>query len=98
MAKSLENEGGETLLFANTEAKVVDFNGEEEVHVGREGELCMRGPNVAKGYWQNHEATEKSFAKDGWLRTGDAAIIDDLENLSVLARVQVSLIPFLSIP
>ena len=71
-------------------AKVVDFNGEEEVHIGNEGELCIRGPNVAKGYWRNPDATEKSFGKDGWLRTGDAATIDAAGNLSVLARVQVS--------
>ena len=94
----MENEGVGTLLFANTEAKVVGFDGEEEVHAGQKGELRVRGPNVAKGYWQNGEATEKSFANDGWLRTGDAATIDDLGNLSVLARVQVSRILLPSMP
>ena len=90
--KSLESEDGKSMLFANLEAKVVSFNGEEEVHVGTKGELCMRGPSVAKGYWQNPDATEKSFGKDGWLRTGDAATIDEFGNLSILARVEVSLV------
>ena len=90
---SLESEDGEALLFANMEAKVVDFNGEEEVHVGTEGELCIRGPNVAKGYWKNPEATEKSFVKDGWLRTGDVATINESGNLSILGRANVSLAP-----
>ena len=57
----------------------------------RVGELCIRGPNVAQGYWQDSEATEKSFTKDGWLRTGDATKINKSGYLSVLARVQVSL-------
>ena len=87
--KSMENEDGKTALFPNIETKVVDFDRDEEVQSGAAGELCMRGPNAAKGYWQNMEATEKSFAKDGWLRTGDAATIDGSGSLSVLARVQV---------
>ena len=91
--KSLENEDRATLLFANMEAKIVNFDAEEEAPVGTEGELCIRGPNVAKGYWQNHEATAKSFARDGWLRTGDVARIGKCGNLNVLARVQVSLFP-----
>ena len=89
--KSLENEDGATLLFANMEAKVVNFDTEEELPPGTEAELWIRGPNVAKGYWQNPEATEKSFTKDGWLKTGDAARINESGHLSVLARVQVSL-------
>ena len=89
--KSLENEDGATLLFANMEAKIVKFDAEREADVGTEGELCIRGLNVAKGYWQNPEATAKSFTKDGWLRTGDVARTNKFGNLSVLARVQVSL-------
>ena len=89
--KRLENEDGASLLFANLEAKIVNFDVEEEAHVGTEGELCIRGPNVAKGYWRDPEATAKFFTKDGWLRTGDVARIDKSGNLSVLARVQVSL-------
>ncbi|HEV7761878.1 MAG TPA: class I adenylate-forming enzyme family protein [Acidimicrobiales bacterium] len=41
-----------------------------------DGELWIRGPNVVKGYWDDPEATERTFG-DGWLRTGDLARIDD---------------------
>ena len=40
------------------------------------GELLIRGPNITPGYWNNPEATAKSFADD-WLKTGDAARFDD---------------------
>ena len=85
----MDKEDGKTSLFPNIETKVIDFDRDEEVHGGTAGELCVRGPIVAKGYWQNMEATEKSFAKDGWLRTGDAATVDGSGSFSVLARVQV---------
>ena len=89
--ESLDIEDGRTLLFANIEAKVLDLDGEEEVQVGSEGELCIRGPNVAKGYWEKPDATEKSFLKDGWLRTGDVATLNASGDLSILARVHVGL-------
>ena len=43
---------------------------------GEVGELLIRGPNITPGYWNNPEATAKSFADD-WLKTGDAARFDD---------------------
>ncbi len=76
------------------EAKIVAFDGHEELDNGAAGELCIRGPNVAKGYWRNPKGTEQSFATDGWLWTGDAAMIDSSGNLGVLVRVQV--MPFSS--
>ncbi len=45
---------------------------------GQEGELCLRGPSVTPGYFQNPEATAQAF-KDGWLRTGDLGYILDGE-------------------
>jgi long-chain acyl-CoA synthetase len=44
---------------------------------GEPGELCIKGPNVMKGYWKNEEATAKSMTKDGFFRTGDVARMDD---------------------
>jgi len=43
---------------------------------GEPGELCIRGPNVMKGYWKNPEATAKSMTKDGFFRSGDVARMD----------------------
>ena len=47
-----------------------------ELRVSDEGELQVRGPNVAEGYWRNEAATAAAFSADGWYRTGDLAEID----------------------
>lgn len=44
---------------------------------GEPGELCIRGPNVMKGYWKNPEATAKSMTPDGFFRSGDVARMDE---------------------
>ena len=44
---------------------------------GEPGELCIRGPNVMKGYWKNPEATAKSMTADGFFRSGDVARMDE---------------------
>jgi long-chain acyl-CoA synthetase len=47
-----------------------------DVPFGEPGELCIKGPNVMKGYWKNEDATAKSMTKDGFFRTGDVARMD----------------------
>ena len=60
-----------------TECKIVDLDtGEREMPVGEEGELCLRGPQVMKGYWNKPEETAKTM-RDGWLHTGDVARMDE---------------------
>jgi long-chain acyl-CoA synthetase len=56
------------------DVRVVDPMG-NELPSGEVGELCVRGPNVIKGYWNKPEATAQTFVK-GWLHTGDLAKID----------------------
>lgn len=59
-----------------TELKVIDENG-ESLPTGEVGELCVRGPQVMKGYWQRPEATAEVLSEDGWFQTGDMAVIQD---------------------
>lgn len=57
-----------------TEVKVVDETG-LSLPAGEAGELCVRGPQVMKGYWQRPEATAEVIDADGWFKTGDMATI-----------------------
>ncbi|RMR89368.1 long-chain-fatty-acid--CoA ligase FadD1 [Pseudomonas coronafaciens] len=58
----------------STLCKVVDDAG-NELAFGETGELCIKGPQVMKGYWQRQEATDEMIDSEGWLKTGDIAII-----------------------
>jgi 4-coumarate--CoA ligase len=60
----------------STECRIVDPATLNDVDPGVEGELWIRGPQVMKGYLNNPEATAQTLTPDGWLRTGDLAIID----------------------
>ncbi|MFU8894798.1 MAG: AMP-binding protein [Gammaproteobacteria bacterium] len=63
------------LPLPSTEVLIRDDDG-KDVAVGEPGELCVRGPQVMKGYWQRPEATEQVMYSDGFLRTGDIATMD----------------------
>lgn len=56
-----------------------------EVKIEPNGEITVRGENITQGYWQNEEATKKSFA-DGWYRTGDIGYLDDEDFLYIQGR------------
>ena len=65
------------LPFPSTDCKIVDLEtGTREVPSGDEGELCVRGPQVMKGYWNRPDETAYAL-RDGWLYTGDVARMDE---------------------
>jgi long-chain acyl-CoA synthetase len=61
----------------------------DEVAIGERGELCVKGPQVMKAYWNRPKATRESFTPGGeWLLTGDIAIIDEDGYVSIVDRVK----------
>jgi long-chain acyl-CoA synthetase len=56
--------------------RLIDRFGEDAL-VGDPGEVWVKGPNVFAGYWDDPEATRATLTEDGWLRTGDLAVVDD---------------------
>lgn len=69
-----------------TEIKVIDEQGVEQ-EVGGVGELCVRGAQVMKGYWQNTQQTEETII-DGWLHTGDIVSVDEDGYIKIVDRLK----------
>ncbi len=72
------------LPVPSTEVKLIDDEG-EEVPAGEPGELCVKGPQVMLGYWQRPDATDE-ILQDGWLRTGDIAVMDEEGFMRIVDR------------
>ncbi|HEV7489733.1 MAG TPA: AMP-binding protein [Rhodanobacteraceae bacterium] len=71
-----EYNGSIGLPIPSTEVSIQNDDG-QALPIGEVGELCVRGPQVMKGYWHRPDETVKVLAADGWLRTGDIARIDE---------------------
>jgi len=70
------------------EVAVIDPETGEHLGPGRHGELCCRGHNVMKGYYNMPEETAKAIDKDGWLHSGDIGMVDEDGYFSVTGRLK----------
>jgi acyl-CoA synthetase (AMP-forming)/AMP-acid ligase II len=71
-----------------TECKIIDTESGVLLGAGREGEICVRGPQVMKGYLNRPEATRATIDAEGWLHTGDVGYVDEDGHLFIVDRVK----------
>ncbi len=72
------------LPVCSTLVKIVDLN-DQEVPQGEPGELCVKGPQVMRGYWNNPQETEQAI-KEGWFYTGDIAVMSEEGYFKIVDR------------
>jgi fatty-acyl-CoA synthase len=72
----------------DVETKIVDIETNETLPPGKQGELCTRGYHVMKGYYKMPEETAKAIDPDGWLHTGDLAIMDENGYCKITGRIK----------
>ncbi|SDL44358.1 long-chain acyl-CoA synthetase [Franzmannia pantelleriensis] len=70
---------------AGTTVKVIDDDG-QALPYGEAGELCVQGPQVMKGYWNLPEETAKAMDDEGWIRTGDIAVLQEDGYVKIVDR------------
>jgi long-chain acyl-CoA synthetase len=76
---------GTTVL--GVEVQIRDAEG-NQVEQGQEGEICICGPNIMRGYLDNPEETEKAFWANGWFRSGDIGVFDENHYLYIVDRLK----------
>ena len=76
------------VVLPELEVKIVDPSTGVERGTGERGELCCRGYNVMKGYYNNPDATRAAIDADGWLHTGDEASIDADGYFRITGRIK----------
>src|SRR2546426_9723297 len=72
----------------NTEVKVVDVVSHAELGPNEEGEICVRGPQVMKGYLNQPDATARTIDAEGWLHTGDVGYADEEGHFFIVDRAK----------
>ena len=80
--------GTSGVTVSNTESRIVDPDTGEDQPVGERGELWVRGPQVMSGYLNKPDATAETIDADGWLHTGDVAIIDEDGHMTIVDRLK----------
>jgi long-chain acyl-CoA synthetase len=73
------------LPLPSTDIKLLDAD-DQEAAIGEAGEICAKGPQVMRGYWQQPEANAAAFTADGYFRTGDVGVFDERGYLKIVDR------------
>ena len=76
------------LVHPHVEVKIVDSENGHTVGRGEPGELCTSGYSVMLGYWENEEATREAVDTEGWMHTGDLAVMDDDGYVNIVGRIK----------
>jgi fatty-acyl-CoA synthase len=76
------------LILPEVEVKIIDPATGETCKPNQHGELCARGYNIMKGYYNNPRATAEAIDADGWLHTGDQATIDEAGYVRITGRIK----------
>ncbi|RWR87297.1 4-coumarate-CoA ligase [Cinnamomum micranthum f. kanehirae] len=75
-------------VVRNAELKVIDPETGFSLQYNQPGEICIRGPQIMKGYLNDAEATASTIDVDGWLHTGDVGYVDDDDEVFIVDRVK----------
>jgi len=84
---ALKRIGSTGQVFFHTEGRVVDENG-IDCQPGEQGEIWIRGKHIMLEYWNRPEATAETITRDGWLRTGDVASMDEEGYVYIQDRIK----------
>ena len=80
--------GSVGIVAPNTECKILDLETGESLGPRMEGEICVRGPQIMKGYLNNPEATASTIDAEGWLHTGDIGHVDEDGQFYIVDRLK----------
>eukprot|EP01018_Ginkgo_biloba_P029754 Gb_40571 [translate_table: standard] len=75
-------------VVPNAQMKIIDTETGQCLPRNKPGEICIRGPQIMKGYLNDPEATARTIDEEGWLHTGDVGFIDNDEEIFIVDRVK----------
>jgi fatty-acyl-CoA synthase len=75
-------------VHPHLELKIIDPQTGKIIPRGERGELCTRGYSVMLGYWNDEESTRKAIDKNGWMHTGDVAVMDEHGYFAIVGRIK----------